>query len=42
MNIDEILEKLKYELIGLQDGWLKPNRQLLKIYYLLLKRYGKK
>lgn len=42
MNIDKILASLKYEIIGLEEGWLKPDRQLLKIYYLLLKRYKKK
>ena len=42
MNIDKILASLKYEIIGLEEGWLEPDKQLLKIYYLLLKRYKKK
>lgn len=36
---DILLEKLKYEIVGMECGWLEPSDNAVKIYKLLKKQY---
>ena len=38
-EIDILLEKLKYEIVGMECGWLEPSDNAVKIYRLLKKQY---
>lgn len=38
-EIDILLEKLKYEIVGMECGWLEPSDNAVKIYKLLRKQY---
>lgn len=38
-RIDILLENLKYDIIGMEDGWLIPSYNTEKIYKLLKKEY---
>lgn len=38
-QIDILLENLKYDIIGMEDGWLIPSYNTEKIYKLLKKEY---
>ena len=38
-KIDILLEKLKYEIVGMECGWLEPSDNIVKIYKLLKKEY---
>ena len=36
---DKKIEQIKYKFIGMEDGWLEPNYQIIELYRLLNK-YG--
>lgn len=38
-KLDILLENLKYSIIGMEDGWLKPSYNIQKIYALLQKEF---
>ena len=38
-EIDILLENLKYDIIGMEDSWLRPGYNIEKIYKLLKKEY---
>lgn len=38
-EIDILLENLRYDIIGMEDGWLRPGYNIEKIYRLLKKEY---
>ena len=38
-KIDILLENLKYDIIGMEDSWLRPGYNIEKIYKLLKKEY---